>query len=596
MKGESKIISNFMAGEGGGKFHFQIPVYQRPYSWTEFQCERLYADIINTFQEHRDSHFIGSIVYQGSSKSGPRVYTIIDGQQRLTTLYLLFLAMRQVALDLEQQLRTGTYNQELIEQGIIEVVEDAESEVSETKAMGLNQDQLQEYAEEIFNRFLSNKFRAKGRSEQIRFHLIESDQPALEKLFAGDPKEFENNSLLTKNFNFFYNKVLHEIRLHFDELMDLASNLSFISIELESDDDAQLIFESLNSTGLKLSEGDKIRNYMLMQFNETLQSLYYHDYWKKIDANCRGNLDLFVRHYLSIKLGRSPSENDLYPSFKSFLASGNNNLELERVRACLVELVEYSKLFCSMSTCLYEVPEPLEPNLSDFKRVQLQTSIEKCLKRLKFLPSASFNPFILQCLMMHQRKQLSGEELLEVCHIVETFVLRRWVCNLKTNGLNRFFQNLHASINASKEEGNLAQKLGKMLLQNTSDTNRLPNDSEFENALRQNNFYLNSRSKSAIYYLLERLENGNNLETLQIFDMVEHKQLSIEHIMPQKLSPEWKSALGANAQSVHKTWLDRLGNLTLTAYNSKYSNSSFEEKCNMEKGFNESGLRLVFCQ
>lgn len=131
-----------------------------------------------------------------------------------------------------------------------------------------------------------------------------------------------------------------------------------------------------------------------------------------------------------------------------------------------------------------------------------------------------------------------------------------------------------------------------MLLQNTSDTNRLPNDSEFENALRQNNFYLNSRSKSAIYYLLERLENGNNLETLQIFDMVEHKQLSIEHIMPQKLSPEWKNALGANFQSVYDTWLNRLGNLTLTAYNSKYSNSSFEEKCNMEKGFNESGLRL----
>ena len=145
MRGESKIISNFMAGEGGAKFHFQIPVYQRPYSWTKAQCLRLYDDMVSTFQENRDSHFIGSIVYQVSSKSGTKVYTIIDGQQRLTTLYLLFLAMRQVALDLEQQLRTGTYDEDLLELGIIKE-EDAEAEATEPTAMGLNQDQLQEYA------------------------------------------------------------------------------------------------------------------------------------------------------------------------------------------------------------------------------------------------------------------------------------------------------------------------------------------------------------------------------------------------------------------------------------------------------------------
>lgn len=592
MRGESKIISNFMAGEGGAKFHFQIPVYQRPYSWTKAQCLRLYDDMVSTFQENRDSHFIGSIVYQVSSKSGTKVYTIIDGQQRLTTLYLLFLAMRQVALDLGQQLKNGTYDEDLVAQEII-VLDDSESEAAEPTAMGLNQDQLQEYAEEIFNRFLSNKFRAKSRQEQLRFHLIESDQPALEKLFAGEPKEFEADSLLTKNFKLFYQQVLHEKRLRFDELLDLASNLSFISIELERDDDAQLIFESLNSTGLKLSEGDKIRNYMLMQFSdEKQQSLYYHDYWKKIDANCGADLDLFVKDYLSTKLGRSPSKKELYQSFKLSLASDGGKLDPDDARVRLVELVEYSKLFWSMSTCHYEVPEPLEPSLSDFKREQLQTSIEQCLKRLKFLPYAVCNPFIMQCMMLHQRGQLSGEELLEVCHIVETFVLRRWVCQLRTDGLNRFFQNLHASLNASKEDGGLVQKLGKILLQNTSETNRLPNDAEFEKALRQNNLYLNSRSKNAIYYLFERLENGDNLESVPILDRVERNQLSIEHIMPQTLSPEWESALGANALSVHKTWLHRLGNLTLTAYNSKYSNSSFEEKCSTEKGFNESGLRL----
>ena len=599
MRGESKIISNFMAGEGGAKFHFQIPVYQRPYSWTKAQCLRLYDDMVSTFQENRDSHFIGSIVYQVSSKSGTKVYTIIDGQQRLTTLYLLFLAMRQVALDLGQQLKNGTYDEDLVAQEII-VLDDSESEAAEPTAMGLNQDQLQEYSEEIFNRFLSNKFRAKSRQEQLRFHLIESDQPALEKLFAGEPKEFEADSLLTKNFKLFYQQVLHEKNLSFDELLDLASNLSFISIELERDDDAQLIFESLNSTGLKLSEGDKIRNYMLMQFSdEKQQSLYYHDYWKKIDANCGADLDLFVQYYLSTKLGRSPSKKELYQSFKLSLASDGGKLEPasyklepEKASACLSELVEYSKLFWSMSTCHYEVTEPLEPSLSDFKRTQLQTSIEKCLKRLKFLPYAVCNPFLMQCLMLHQRGQLSGEELLEVFHIVETFVLRRWVCQLRTDGLNRFFQNLHASLNASDEGSSLVQRLGKILLQNTSETNRLPNDAEFEKSLRQNNLYLNNRSKNAIYYLFERLENGDNRESLSILDMVERNELSIEHIMPQTLSPEWESALGANAQAVHKTWLHRLGNLTLTAYNSRYSNSSFEEKCNTKNGFNESGLRL----
>lgn len=610
MRGESKKISNFMAGEGNAKFYFQIPVYQRPYSWTKAQCERLYDDMVSTFQENRGSHFIGSIVYQVSSKSSPKVnvYTIIDGQQRLTTLYLLFLAMRQVALDLEQQLRTGTYDEDLIEQGIIELA-DSESEEAEPTAMGQNQDQLQESAEEIFDRFLSNKHRAKSRSEQIRFHLIDSDQPALDKLFAGNPKEFEADSLLTKNFNFFYNKVLHEKILHFEDLVDVASNLSFISIELERNDDAQLIFESLNSTGLKLSEGDKIRNYMLMQFDETQQSQYYHDYWQKIDANCGADLDRFLKDYLSIKLGRSPSTQELYQSFKLFLISDSDKsdsdklepasdklepasykLEPERASDFLAELVEYSKLFWSMSTCHYEVPEPLEPSLSDFKRKQLRTNIEQCLRRIKFLPSTMYNPLIMQCLMLHQHGQLSGEELLEVCHIVETFVLRRWVCHLKTNAFNRFFQNL-SSINASKDEGSLVQRMGKMLLQNTGDSNRLPNDAEFETALRQNNLSLTGPSKNTIYYIFDRLECDNR-ESLSILDMVERGQLSIEHIMPRKLSPEWESALGSNAMSVHKTWLDRLGNLTLTAYNSKYSNSSFADKCNMTNGFNESGLKL----
>ena len=386
-----------------------------------------------------------------------------------------------------------------------------------------------------------------------------------------------------------------EENLSLSELFRITKNVLFIEIKLDAYDDAQLIFESLNSKGLELSEGDKVRNYVLMGFNQNEIEHYYHEWWLPIEHNCKNQASEFIQYYLAIKLGKSPSMKVLYVNFKNFVvASGLSKTDI------LKDLLAYSELFACIQNCSYELPANVDIELSSTERSSLQSEIEQSLRRLKYLKYTVRTPFIMQGMMLHKQKQISGHELLASLKIIETFLIRRWVCGVPSHGLNRLFQSLAGlSRNVSETaglvpEGSFTANLMRVMGTNDN-SSKMPKDDEFKQALLTRDLYTNkSRSAAALIYLMERLENAESREQIAIFEALEQQNAaySVEHVMPQNLSKDWRAELGPDADKIHKTWLHRLANLTLTAYNSKYSNNSFAEKRSMEHGFGSSPLRL----
>lgn len=556
MKGAENNIFKFMSG---GE-RYLIPCYQRPYSWTEDQCRTLFDDMIHLHEQRKHdfdaTHFIGSIVCQ-QVKGGQSGYFIIDGQQRLTTMYLFYLALYRIA-----------------------------------EKRSLLQANASDIAPSIKFKILSDSSSSMiGALGKHRFDLTDNDQAAMDKLFAGDENEFIKDSLVTVNYRLFCQWIEEKSELTLLDLFSITQGLVFIEIELDPGDDAQLIFESLNSKGLDLSEGDKVRNFILMGFSQDVVKTYFRELWRPMEQNCQGELSAFIQYFLAIKYGRAPSMKSLYLDFKDYVQ--RNNLDKLKV---MEELLAYSKLFARINSCSYELFADNDTELSSQEREALKLSIEHRLRCLKHLNYSVRISFIMHCMRLHQLHEITGQELLETLNLIETFLLRRWVCGIPSQGLNRWFQALHAAISRDDGKDDFVSKLvrllcpeGKAILPNC-----MPTDDAFSQALHNRDLYSKARNKESMFYLFERLENAGSREQVQIFGALELKPdaYSIEHVMPQKLTEEWRSELGPDAEEIHHTWLHRLANLTVTAYNSKYSNSSFADKCSMSHGFASSPLRL----
>lgn len=577
MKGEVKTIFNFMSID----VLFRIPCYQRPYSWSQKQCDTLYADMINLHQQqqlfHSDkvTHFIGSVVCQ-KVDADKATFVIIDGQQRLITLYLFYLALYRVALE-------------------------------RPESVGLAY--LCQY------RLLS----AQNGSTDLgkpRFTLTKADQNALDQLFVGNQNEFIDGAPITLAYKFFVDRIKQETALSLNDLLNITKSLVFIEIKLEELDSAQRIFESLNSKGHDLAEGDKIRNFILMDFNDNKSETYYHDLWFHIEQNCfdiedKDKLSKFIQDYLAIKRGRAPSMESLYFEFKDFVLrkfdeeSKAGRISLNDVKVEIMqELLAYSKLFARISSCSYELFKDRDTSLSANKRIDLQKNIEQCLWGLKNLDHSTQNhmvhtSFTMQCMFLHQSGTISGDELWRTLKLLETFLMRRWVCGVVSQGLNRWFQALHNAINRVQSNEDFVSKLESLICPdgNAILPNSMPSDAEFRRCLHDRPLYKKDHGqfKSSLFYLLERLENAGSHEKVKIYEELKQKPdaFSIEHIMPQNID-KWKNESDPELDKIYKTWLHRLANLTLTAaaYNSKLSNSLFVEKCNMEDGFASSPLRL----
>lgn len=527
MKGSETKMLNFM--EGADK-RYIIPVYQRKYNWKQENCQQLYDDLKKIIRDKRESHFFGSIVSSVAANGSKIEYYIIDGQQRLTTVTLLLLAIRNL----------------LIKKRITSAKEN------------LN--------EQINQRFLISPWA--NADDQIKLRPVKSDREALARLFDGE--DYIPTSNLTINYRFFCEQLLrHEISV--DDLFMAISKLEIISITLDNSDNAQLIFESLNSTGLALTEGDKIRNYILMGQLPENQIKLYDVYWAKIER-CTGNdVSSFIRDYLSIKRQITPTISNVYKDFKEYAVS--TNLPVEDL---LEDLLRYARLFEKLSICK-----------SDLQNRKL----DDCLYRLMRLEIVVTRPFLMEVLRLNQDNKLNTDDVLQIFLVTENYLFHRNICDVPTNALNKIFLNLNKEIiRYDGTTDNYVQKFIYTLL-SKKDSGRFPDDKEFSAELSVKPVYQMRGKYKA--YLFERFENYGTVETKDVYTHLDNNTYSIEHIMPQHLTPAWIASLGENALEIHSVWLHRLANLTLTGYNPYLSNKTFDEKLNAENGgYKNSGLKM----
>ncbi|MCY2967874.1 MAG: DUF262 domain-containing protein [Planctomycetota bacterium] len=513
---------------------FVIPIYQRTYSWTEKECQQLWEDIVRTGRDDKlVAHFVGSIVYveKGlSTITTQEPLLVIDGQQRLTTLTLLLAALAKA---LEQQ-----------EEGHREPFD------------GFSPRKLRNY-------YLLNP----EEEGERRFKLIlsQTDKGSLIAIL-GDAEQPSDRSLrVTANFALFEELIAANQG-------DLASvckglaKLVIVDIALNRDqDNPQLIFESMNSTGRELSQADLIRNFVLMGLEPKLQTRLYEHFWRPMELDFGQeaygtHFDAFMRHYLTVKTGEIPRLDGVYDAFKQHSRSAA--VAAQGVEELVKDVRVFAHYFCAMALGAESDPE-LKPAFHDLRELKVEVAY----------------PFLLELYHDYSVGKLPKAEFAAIIRLVESYVFRRAICAIPTNSMNKTFATFRKALKKERYlEG--VQAHFAML----PSYRRFPSDDEFRRDLQTRDLY-NFRSRT---YWLRRLENHGRKERVVV------DEYTIEHIMPQneKLSAAWKADLGSDWERVQQTWLHTLGNLTLTGYNSEYSDSPFKAKRDMEGGFKVSPLKL----
>lgn len=535
MNGQGKLLVHYLRYVE----KLVIPVYQRNYDWQEANCRKLYQDLVYAIRSNKRWHFFGSIVSVSDPMGSNSEYLLIDGQQRITTVSLLLLAMANL--------------------------------IKEGKIVPEN-DEL--YAQ-ITKKYLVDEINPKNRKMKLK--PIKGDQDAYERLW-GDPSDFNRASNITQNYLYFYNEIQKQA-ITIDQLYKAIEKLQIIDITLTPpDDDPQLVFESLNSTGLELNEGDKIRNFVLMGLDIEEQERFYDSYWNPIEKNAGYNkqnnsydVSPFIRDYLSIKQKKITGMKDIYTEFKAYAEKMPGEME-----AIMKDLLDYAKRYNKLA----------------FGHSSFPAKLKASLFRLNRFESSVTRPFLMEVMRLQEKSDLMTlDDVAEICRIVESYLFRRIICDLPSNTLAKVFLTMNSDI--KRFDGTYSDFIEKMkyVLASKKEKAAFPDNETFADCLRSKNIYAMLPRYKA--YLFERLENGDSNEYKDVYGRLDSGEYTIEHIMPQKLTPAWTSVLGQDAENIHGEWLHTLANLTLTAYNSKYSNAPFSEKKTMEDGYLQSGIRMT---
>ena len=505
---------------------FNIPIYQRTYSWTESQCRQLWDDILRAGGDNTiPAHFIGSIVYiekglyQVTSQSP---LLVIDGQQRLTTVSLIIEALaRQI--------------------GDNEPVE------------GFSARKLRNY-------YLLNP--EEDGQQHYKLLLTQTDEQTFLAIVGQMSLPQPCSLRLRENFAFFEGRV-KELGEDITSLCRGLEKLILVDISLNREhDNPQLIFESMNSTGLELSQADLIRNFVLMGLEPSHQERLYREYWRPMELafgqDAYGKqFDGFMRHYLTLRTGDIPKIGQVYEEFKLFARTW----EHPSIDSLLADLHEFANHYCAMALGR-EKEQHLAAAFRDLRDLRVDVAY----------------PLLLKLYDDYSKDKLSLNDFVQAVRYIESYVFRRAVCSIPTNSLNKTFSTFSHSL---KKDSYLESMLAHF--QQLPSYRRFPNDEEFSRELKVRNLYNNRTS-----YWLRRLENHGRKEPVPV------DEYTVEHILPQNenLSEEWRESLGGEWQRVQETWLHTLGNLTLTAYNAEYGDRPFAEKRDMVGGFRESPLRL----
>ncbi|MDA3854733.1 MAG: DUF262 domain-containing protein [Candidatus Woesearchaeota archaeon] len=508
---------------------FKTPIYQRVYDWRYEHCEALFKDIKSLLDNKNNQiHFMGSVVYiteKEQNASGTKEYLLIDGQQRITTFTLIFLLLENL--------------------------------VKEDKNIALS--------EKIRNTCLINQYSSLDNKSKLV--LTRRDNTILQKLINSDSLEQEEKSSnLYNNYSFLKSKFYELSQIYsLQEIFDILSKLMIVDVSLKQGmDDPQQIFESLNATGKELTSGDLIRNFILMNLTNELQNRIYNNYWYPMEQILEDDLSDFIKDYLYMKKGVSTNikDKELYDDFKNYFYKNYTHKEIEEVG---LELLKYSRYYDIIS-------EEKDEN----------ENVNKALKDLNSLEYDSYYPLLLRIFDEYKLNKLKSDDLIDIIKAIESFLFRRSICQVPTNSLNPIFRTMIGKLDFKELKNSLIDNLKE-----GEDNKRWPDNKEFSESLKFSKLYGTS---APLKILLIELEKYENKEANKDFS-----SLSIEHILPQtsgdpeKLSKNWKIMLGDNYKEIRNEWINKLGNLTLTGYNSELSSKDFVEK---KKLFIESGLRL----
>lgn len=532
MKANETRIDKFLATN---ETTFAIPVYQRNYDWTLFQCKQLLKDILEVGKSDKsNAHFIGSIVYVHDdvyTASGLTELTIIDGQQRLTTITLIYAALYRLA-----------------------------------KELG-----LETLVSRIHKTYLINEFAPEP--EKLKLKPTENNKEALKYILnTANINEFKGYSRIIENFEYFKSEINEA---NFETIQKGLSKLIFVDIALDRQkDNPQRIFESLNSTGLELSQADLIRNYVLMGLSRPNQEKMYKTFWEIIEKNAKDELlnksrvSEFIRDYLTLKNKEIPNKGDVYTKFKEQYPTTTID-DLEVILSDLKSLVNYYNKLTN-------------PTNEDDKEIRIQ---------LEYINRLEINvayPFLMKVYEDYSKNVINKTTFIDVLSLVQSFAFRRFILGLPTNALNKIFMSLYDKVDTTK----YIYSVQKSLLQR-SGVQRFPRNTETLNALKEKDVY-NIKPKNRTY-LFERLENFQNNEKVIIEG---NSDITIEHIFPQNPDSSWELELGKEQYTFIKdTLLNTIGNLTLSGNNGKLSNKSFLDKKEMnidgkEQGYTFSRLWL----
>lgn len=524
MKANELQIINFLQVPN---VQFVIPVYQRNYDWTSTECKELLNDIISVETEDRGTHFIGSIVFvhEGTyNTSEVKELVIIDGQQRLTTINILYVALYRFAKD-----------------------------------NGRTQD-----AERLYNMFLTNQY-VKSESSKLKLKQTDTNSIAFKAIMLGNNSELNTFSNVTENYNYFKSIIREE---NFELILRGLNRLIFVEISLERDkDDPQRIFESLNSTGLDLSQSDLIRNFILMDLPPKDQNRIFETVWNPIEENAKDIVKQsslvsdYIRDYLTLRNKKIPNKNKVYAEFKSLYPNKKDEAyhqELENIKSLSI----HYKKFINPSTVT-------------------DASIKKELEYINRLEINVAYPFLLQVFEDTENGLLAKDELIKVLKLIQSYAWRRFIVGLPTSALNKIFMTLYSEVDTEEYYDSIAKALLKK-----KGSAKFPSNEDLKTALKDKDLY-NTQPKNR-NYLFEMLENYNNREYVN----TSNEQITIEHIFPRNPNENWNTDLSSEEYFIFKEkHLNTIGNLTLSGNNGALGNKSFLAKKEMNIDGNEQGYQ-----
>lgn len=527
MKANETKVDKFLATN---ETTFAIPVYQRNYDWSLTQCKQLLHDIIETGKNDKiNAHFIGSIVYVHDdvyTASGLTELTIIDGQQRLTTITLIYIALYRLAQQLDNQMLVNR----------------------------------------IHKTYLINEFAPEA--EKLKLKPTENNKEALRHILNSEEgEEFKGYSKIIENFNFFKNSITAD---NYETIQRGLSKLIFIDIALDRQrDNPQRIFESLNSTGLELSQADLIRNYILMGLSRTNQEKIYKSFWEIIEKNAKDEthnqtrVSDFIRDFLTLKNKEIPNKSNVYVTFKGNYPTATADVLEEN----LSEIKSLSKFYNKLVNPKNEEDKAIRQQLEFINKLEVNVAF----------------PFLMKVYEDYSNEVIDKQTFISVLALIQSFTFRRFIVGLPTNALNKIFMSLYDKV----EQDNYLFSIQKSLLLR-SGVQRFPRNTETINALKEKDVY-NIKSKNRTY-LLERLENYQNNEPVAIEG---NTDITIEHIFPQNPDPKWKLELGNEEYNyIKENYLNTIGNLTLSGNNGKLGNKYFTEKQLMNDQDKEQGYKF----